>query len=146
MQAAFGLAQLARLNSFIKTRAHNYKRLRSFFARYEEHFILPEIEKDAKVNWLAFPLTIRDTSPLDRNSLTRFLEDHKIQTRPLFSGNVLKHPAYDKKIKSRTVGKLTHSNYIMDNALLIGLHHGITEPMLDYMFEVFGSLLKKVLK
>lgn len=142
VQASFGLAQLARLDSFIAARARNFKRLHDFFARYEKHFILPVNEKDAEVHWLAFPLTIRKESPIDRNTLQRYLEDRRIQTRPLFSGNIAKHPAY-KKV-GRQIGKLPVANHILTHSLLIGLHHGITPAMLDYMCDTLDSFMKSV--
>jgi len=141
VQAAFGLSQLARLDDFIKVRANNFKLLREFFAKYEKHFILPESENDTKVNWLAFPLTIRKGSSIDRNTLQRYLEDRHIQTRPLFSGNIMKHPAHQKV--GRQIGKLPVSNRILTHSLLIGLHHGITPTMLNYMRDTFDSFMKK---
>ena len=142
VQAAFGLAQLARLENFTETRRKNFERLYAFFAKYEDHFILPTSEKDAKVNWLAFPITIRKGSSIDRNSFQRYLEDRHIQTRPLFSGNIVKHPAYHKV--GRQIGKLPVANHILNNSLLIGLHHGITPAMMDYVCETLESFMKTV--
>jgi CDP-6-deoxy-D-xylo-4-hexulose-3-dehydrase len=84
LQAAFGLQQLNRLDNFIKVRSHNFIRLLEFFKQFEEYFILPQEIPNTKTNWLAFPLTIRKSAPFERNTLVRYLEDHKIQTRPLF--------------------------------------------------------------
>lgn len=142
VQASFGLAQLARLESFTKVRAKNFARLHALFAKYKEHFILPESEKGAVVNWLAFPITIRKESPIDRNAFQRYLEDRHIQTRPLFSGNIAKHPAYRKV--GRQVGKLPVANHILTHSLLVGLHHGVTPAMLDYMCDTLDSFMKGV--
>jgi CDP-6-deoxy-D-xylo-4-hexulose-3-dehydrase len=142
MQAAFGLAQLKRLPEFISHRRHNFIRLFKFFKQFEQYFILPQEMPHTKTNWLAFPLTIRKSAPFQRNTLVRYLEDHKIQTRPLFSGNILKHPAY-KNIKYRKIGRLENSQYILEQSFLIGVHHGLTDKMIDYMFGVFSSFLKK---
>lgn len=139
MQAAFALEQLKRLPAFAATRRKNFKTLRSFFARYEKFFILPEELPKTRTSWLAFPLTVRAGAPFKRNDLVRYLEDRKIQTRPLFSGNVLKQPAY-RGVLHRVIGTLPHSNLILRNSFLIGVHHGITAAMLRHMqrtFEVF---------
>ncbi len=141
MQAAFALAQLARLPGFIARRTRNFRRLYEFFAAYEDRLILPQSRPDAATNWLAFPLTIRPGAGFERNELVKYLEDRKIQTRPLFSGNILKHPAY-KNIPSRKAGTLRNSDIILNNALLVGAHHGLTDKMTDYVAEVFAGFLK----
>lgn len=142
VQAAFGLKQLERLPAFTKARKHNFNALRSFFENYQEHFILPQAEPKADPNWLAFPLTIREESPIERNALVRYLEDRKIQTRPLFSGNIVKHPAYANV--GRVSGALAASDQVLANAFLIGVHHGITPHMLEYIRDTFESYLGKV--
>ncbi|MEK7089939.1 MAG: aminotransferase class I/II-fold pyridoxal phosphate-dependent enzyme, partial [Patescibacteria group bacterium] len=88
MQAAFGLEQLNRLSGFTSLRRENFKRLHSFFKDFEKYFILPKEMPKTYTNWLAFPLTIREGAPFSRNTLVTYLEDHKIQTRPLFSGDI----------------------------------------------------------
>jgi len=140
MQAAFGLKQLERLNSFTYTRRKNFEALYDFFKKYEDYFILPREEEKSKTNWLAFPLTIRNKAPFNRNSLVKYLEDNKIQTRPLFSGNILKQPAY-KGIKYRKIGNLENSQYILKQSFLIGAHHGLTKPMVDYIQDRFEKFL-----
>lgn len=142
VQAAFGLAQLARLKMFLNIRKHNFSQIKKFCARYPEVFILPRSLSNCSVNWLAFPLTIRPSAPFTRNDFVKYLENHKIQTRPLFSGNILKHPAY-YKISHRRVGCLSNSQLIMEQSCLIGLHHGITKLMLDYQLSVMENFLKK---
>ncbi len=141
VQAAFGLAQLERLPSFAKARKKNYAALRKFLARFPEHFILPEVEKGAETNWLAFPITLKKGSPLDRNTFVTYLEDRKIQTRPLFSGNITKHPAY--KGIGRAVGKLPVADHILGNAFVVGVHHGITPSMRSHMEETIESFVRK---
>ncbi len=142
MQAAFGLEQLNRLGGFTSARRHNHKRFCNFLKKFERYFTLPEELPNASVNWLALPLTINDGAPFTRNQLVKYLEDHKIQTRPLFSGNILKQPAY-KNTKYRKIGDLKNSQIIMERSFLIGLHHGITVEMVDYVCEVIGTFLKK---
>src|SRR3989338_3793930 len=142
MQAAFGVAQLARLRGFAMRRQKNFARLVRFFRNYEDYFILPHFLPKTSVNWLAFPLTIKKSASFERNDLVRFLEDRKIQTRPLFSGNIVKHPAYSG-VPHRRIGNLENSQLILENAFLIGLHHGLTDAALSYMEETFEKFLKK---
>jgi len=142
MQAAFGLKQLERLNSFVYTRKNNFKYLYDFFKKYENYFILPKEEKNTKTNWLAFPLTVKKEAPFKRNNLVKYLEDNKIQTRPLFSGNILKQPAY-RGIKHRKIGNLKNSQYILEQSFLIGAHHGLTKPMLEHVVYIFERFLRK---
>lgn len=141
VQAAFGLEQLKRLQSFQDARADNFAAIREALSAYPEHFVLPESEPGTTVHWLAFPLTIRKGSPMDRNSFVRFLEDRKIQTRPLFSGNIMKHPAYRKT--GRAIGKLPVSNHILASSLLLGVHHGITKDMRNYLLETIHAYVRK---
>lgn len=142
LQAAFGLAQLRRLKTFLRIREHNFKRLYVFFQQFREYFILPQSLPRTRTNWLAFPLTIRSSAPFERNAFVRYLEDHKIQTRPIFSGNILKHPAY-QKIKHRRVGNFKSAQTIMERGLLVGMHHGLTDTMIDYVLEIFERFLRK---
>ena len=141
MQAAFGLQQLERVDSFIETRKKNFTQLEKFFKKYEDQFILPAQEPDADVNWLAFPLTIRKDSKIDRNTFVTYLEDHKIQTRPLFSGNITKHPAYVNIGKKAST--LHASDHILTHSLLLGAHHGQTEDMLNYMMTIIDKFMIK---
>lgn len=143
MQAAFGLEQLKRLGGFMNLRRKNFKRLRAFFEGFGQYFILPQELPRTKVNWLAFPLTIKKGAPFTRNDLVRYLERHKIQTRPLFSGNITRQPAY-AKTKYRKIGSLKNSQFIMGHSFLIGLHHGLTEEMLEYVMEVFSGFLGRI--
>ena len=143
IQAAFALTQLNRLKEFTDSRRRNFNRLYKFFKQYEKYFILPESLPGNQVNWLAFPLTIKKSAPFKRDNLVRFLEDRKIQTRPLFSGNILKHPAY-KNITHRKIGNLENSEYILNQSFLIGVHHGLTDKMIDYIFEIFSKFIKGI--
>lgn len=139
---AFGLVQLKKLPEVVETRRKVFESLRNFFKNYEEYFILPEEHPDAKVTWLAFPLTIRDGAPFERFELLKFLEDRNIQTRLLFAGNILRHPAY-KNVPCRVVGDLTNADKIMRDSLVIGAHQGMTAEMVDYVKATFEEFLKK---
>lgn len=143
-QAAFGLVQLKRLEEFHLIRKRNFKFLYNFFKNYPEHFILPrQAVQEADVRWLAFPLTLQQSSPVKRTEFQIYLEEHKIQTRVLFAGNILRHPPY-ADIEHRVAGTLDNSDYIMANSLLLGCHHGLRLEHLDYVAEVVEDYLKKV--
>ena len=142
MMFAFGLVQLKKLNGVIKVRKYVFDSLMEFFKEYEKYFILPKEHPKAEVTWLAFPLTIKDGAPFERFELIKFLEEHNIQTRLLFAGNVLRHPAY-RHMPHRVVGTLTNADKIMKDSLVIGAHHGLTPEMVDYIKEVFRSFLSR---
>jgi CDP-6-deoxy-D-xylo-4-hexulose-3-dehydrase len=142
LQAAFGLVQLSRLPEFSAIRKKNFKRLYDFAAKYPEHFILPREIPGAVTNWLAYPLTIQEGSPIKRVALMRYLEDHKVQTRVLFSGNIARHPAY-QNAGLKIGGDLLNSDYILEHSMLLGCHHGLRDEHIDYMLETIGDFLQK---
>ncbi|HET7482021.1 MAG TPA: DegT/DnrJ/EryC1/StrS family aminotransferase [Actinomycetota bacterium] len=134
VEAAFGLAQLRRFEDFKRIRDRNFERLMNFFKDYEDRFILPVTRPGA--NWLAFPLTARPG--LDRNALARHLEENDIQTRPIFSGNITRQPAYKELFGTRS---FPIADRVMEGGLLIGAHHGLTDEHLDYLEDVFRRYL-----
>lgn len=143
IQGAFGLEQLNRFQLFAKKRRTNFNILNNFFSSYEDFFILPKVHPDAQTNWLAFPLTIREGAGFSRYDITKYLEEHDIQTRPVFTGNVLKQPAF-RDIKHRALKDgYPEADYIMHNSFLIGCHHGLTAKHINYMENVFSLFLDK---
>ncbi|OHA09060.1 MAG: hypothetical protein A3A44_00650 [Candidatus Sungbacteria bacterium RIFCSPLOWO2_01_FULL_60_25] len=144
VQAAFALENLKRLPEFAKRRKANFTRLMEFFKRHEKFFILPEQLPGTDTPWLAFPLTIRPGSPFTRLALTKYLEERNIQTRPVFSGNILKHPGFRNPgaHKKRPEGYPV-TDLVMRQSFLIGCHHGLTEAMFQHLFETFASFLKQ---
>lgn len=143
MQAAFGLVQLKKLPYFNTIRARNFNRLYQFLSRYPEHFILPESHPKATVYWLAFPITIRETSPIVRRDFLTYLERNKIQTRLLFAGNIRYHEPY-KNIPCRVHGTLTGADTIMRRTFIIGCHHGMTEEMLAYLEQTIARYIERM--
>ena len=139
---AFGLEQLKRLKTFSTLRKRNFKRLLDFFRHYENLFILPKQHPRADTAWLAFPLVLRGNAPFAREELVSFLEKRNIQTRPIFTGNILRQPAF-KRIKCRTLpGGYPSADLVTRGSLLIGSHHGLTERMMRHIFESFQTFLK----
>ncbi|MBS1690455.1 MAG: aminotransferase class I/II-fold pyridoxal phosphate-dependent enzyme, partial [Bacteroidetes bacterium] len=105
MGAAFGIVQLNKLGHNIDTRTANYKRMREFFSQYEEYFILPKQLPNSRTGWLAFAITIRESAPFIRRDLQIFLEKRNIQTRTVFTGNILRQPGFkDKQHKASQNG------------------------------------------
>lgn len=142
-QAAIGVAQLQKLPKFIRKRKENFQSLYTFFKSYESLFILPAREKYADPCWFGFMLVIRDGAPFSRLQMVTYLEKHKIATRNLFAGNLLKHPAYKDRRDVRVVGDLTNSNKIMRDGFWIGVYPGIGKEELSYVKRVFRSFLAK---
>ncbi len=140
MQAAVGCAQLDKLDTFIARRKENHRLLREALARYEDRLILPRAPEPADPSWFCFVITVRPEAGFSRNDLTRFLEANKIETRNLFSGNLLRHPAFEG-INSRIVGGLENTDLIMNNTFFIGVYPGIGGPELDKMAGTFTRFM-----
>jgi CDP-4-dehydro-6-deoxyglucose reductase, E1 len=134
MQAAVGVAQLKKLPSFIKSRRDNFQYLYDGLRSLEKYFILPEASPYSSPSWFGFPLGVRLEAPFTRNQAVQWLEAHRIATRLLFGGNLLRQPAY-LNIESRTIGNLKNSDFVMNQVFWVGVYPGLTKPMLDYMIE-----------
>ena len=140
--AAFGLVQLKKLDGFLKKRTHNFKKLKQFFSKYEKWFHLPYLLEGAETNWLAFPLTIRKNAPFTRYDFLKHLESKGIQTRVLFSGNIVRHPVY-KDIKFKVSGSLKNADTIMASSLLLGCHQALTDNDIQYVQQASEEFFKK---
>lgn len=142
-QAAMGVAQLDKLPAFIAARKQNFARLHAGLQPFEEYLILPTWHAKADVSWFAFPVVVRDDAPFRRHELTRFLEAHQVETRPLFAGNILKQPAY-QEIECRVIGDLPVANQIMRSAFFVGVYPGMDNQRLDYVIDVFTKFFKQL--
>lgn len=145
IQAAIGCAQLDKLPAFIRARRSNFEYLYKKIGRYEKYFILPTWEKDSKACWFGFMLIVKKDAPFTRLDIINYLQNNKIETRSLFAGNLLKHPAY-VNIKHRKVGSLTNSDYIMDAGFWIGVYPGINHEQLKYVVSKFEEFIQKYSK
>jgi CDP-4-dehydro-6-deoxyglucose reductase, E1 len=143
MGAAFGNAQLDKVAKFKKTRENNFQTLYKFFKKYSDYFILPVQDLRVKTQWLAFPLTIKKTSPFSRLALASYLEKNNIQTRPVFTGNILKQPGFKNIPHKGSENKFPITNIVMEHSILVGCHHGLTQEHMLKMQEVFSSFLQK---
>jgi CDP-6-deoxy-D-xylo-4-hexulose-3-dehydrase len=139
IQAAVGLAQLDRLDSFIEKRRKNWIYLYKNLKDLEEFLILPRPTENSDPSWFGFAITVKDNSPISRNDLVIKLNERKIGTRLLFGGNLLRQPAF-MGTPRRVVGDLKNSDIVMNQTFWIGVWPGLTEQMLEYVIETFYSL------
>lgn len=145
MQAALGVSQLNKAQSFIDKRRENHKKLYALLKPLEEYFILPEATPNSNPSWFGFMLTIRPDVNIDRNDLVQYLEQNKIGTRLFFAGNVTKQPAYIN-VEKRIVGDLTNTDIVMNNSFWIGIWPGLSDQHLDYMSTIIGQFIEKNVK
>ncbi len=145
MQAAVGVSQMKKLPTFIETRRKNFQMLHRGLSDLQEFLILPEATPGSNPSWFGFPITVRDSAPFSRNDLVLFLDEHKIATRLLFGGNLTRQPAY-RDVPFRVAGELKVSDTVMNQTFWIGLYPGISEPMMDYVLDVFHRIPKILTK
>ena len=142
--AAFGNIQLKKFKNFSKMRNKNFDLHFDFFKRFKDFFILPKISTGIRTNFLAYPIIIKENNIFKKNDLQIFLEKKKIQTRPIFSGNALRHPAFTNLIsKVNKVNTFLNSDYIMRNGILIGCHHGLSNKNITYIHDQIKKFLIK---
>ena len=141
--ASFGLVQLKKFNLFSKIRNNNFELHSNFFSKYNNYFVIPRIYRNVKTNFLAYPIIIKENKFFNRKELQIFLEKNKIQTRPIFSGNILRHPAFKKLQSSKNkLNSFKNSDYIMKNGLLIGCHQGLDRKNMDYIHYKISKFIK----
>lgn len=135
--AAFGLVQLAKLNKNISKREEVFASHLNFFSDYSDWFVLPRKLQQAKTAWLAFPFIVKDEAPFKRKDLQIFLEQRNIQTRTIFTGNILRQPGFRKIFRGQIESEYPHADQIMRGGILIGSHHGMSEAMVKHIYESF---------
>jgi len=140
MQAAIGCAQLGKLSGFIAKRKRNFEALTKILTPYEDRLILPRATEHSDPSWFGFVITVREDAGFSRNDLTRFLEWNRIETRNLFSGNLMRHPAF-AGITCRIAGDLRNTDLIMCNTFFIGVYPGIESLHLEKIEEVFRRFM-----
>jgi len=142
--ASFGLVQLKKLQYFSKLRNKNFATHCNFFSKFEKFFILPKVNKFVLTNFLAYPIIIRENKFFNRKKLQIFLEKNYIQTRPIFAGNILRHPAFSNLVsKKNKINSLQNADYIMKNGILIGCHQGLNVKDIAYVHFKISNFLKK---
>jgi len=141
MQAALGLSQMQKLDTFVQARKDNFAYLKKSLETIDD-FIFPEATLNSEPSWFGFGLTIKPESGLDRTALLKHLDEKKIGSRLLFGGNLLKQPAY-RNVEHRVVGDLKNTNLIMTNTFWLGVYPGLTNEMLDYVVSVVRDFVAK---
>lgn len=138
MQAAIGCAQLSKFPLFVERRRHNFAYLHSQLEIVADKLILPSPCKDSIPSWFGFLVTCEEG--INRNKVVQYIEEHGIQTRMLFAGNLIKHPCFDQLRQSgkgyRIVGELLNTDRIMNDSFWVGVYPGMTDEMIDYMAEI----------
>lgn len=141
--ASFGLEQLKKFNFFSKLRNRNFKLHFQFFKKLENFFITPRIDKSVKTNFLAYPIILKKKINFTRKEFQIYLEKNNIQTRPIFSGNILRHPAFSSLISYKNkLNEFENADYIMKQGLLIGCHQGLSQKNISYIHSVINNFKK----
>ncbi|HST98145.1 MAG TPA: lipopolysaccharide biosynthesis protein RfbH [Geodermatophilus sp.] len=140
MQAALGVSQLRKIDTFVERRNQNFDLLHKLLDGVEG-LILPRATEHSQPSWFGFPITLEPGYPVDREDLLRHLDAKKIGTRLVFAGNLLRQPAY-RGIDARVVGDLRASDVVMTRSFWLGVYPGLTEPMLEYVAEVLTGYLR----
>ena len=147
MQAAIGCAQLDKLTYIIKQRRKNWQYLYERLEDLKNVLILPHPERNAEPSWFGFLITVRESSSFSRTELVQYLEQHNIQTRLLFAGNLVKHPCFDEMRAAdtgyRIIGNLKNTDFVMNNTFWIGVYPGMTKEMLDYMVGTISKFVRE---
>ena len=147
ISASFGKVQLQKFTKFNKTRNKNFSLHLKFFKKFKDLFILPKIQKKVQTNFLAYPIILIDNIFFIKKELQIYLENNNIQTRPIFSGNILRHPAFQNlNSKKNNINSFKNSDYIMRNGLLIGCHQGLTLREINYIHKIINKFILKKIK
>ena len=141
--SAFGLVQLEKLNNNIKIRRDNFKKQTKFFKKYSDFFETPEELSNVFTGWLAFPVLLKNNTPFSRKEFQIYLEKNNIQTRVVFTGNILRQPMC--KNINKVIDRLGYHNSdnVMKNGVLLPLHHGMTDEMFEYFWSKIDIFMKK---
>jgi CDP-6-deoxy-D-xylo-4-hexulose-3-dehydrase len=141
MQAAIGCAQLDKLPGFIAARRRNFDRLMSMLDPYKDRLLLPNATPDSEPSWFGFVITVLEDAGFTRDELVGYLEAHRVETRSLFAGNLLRHPAF-QDIPHRIVGGLENTDRVMHQTFFIGVYPGLDATQLDYVGDLFARFMR----
>lgn len=146
LQAAVGVEQLKKFPSFIERRKHNWTRLHEALEDIQDKIILPEPAENSNPSWFGFLISVRPETGLNRNDVTKYIESRNVQTRLLFSGNIIKQPCFNEIRGTdayRVVGNLENSDFVVNNTFWVGVYPGMTDAMIDYMAQVIRKAVNK---
>ena len=142
ISAAFALEQIKKLKNNIQIRNRNFQKLNLFFKNYKTLFKLPDQYENVKTPWLAYPLVIKKNKKFNRKQLQIYLEKNNIQTRTIFTGNILKQPVMKNKLFKNHSECNTVANNVMKNGILIGCHQGMSLNDVGYICKIFKKILR----
>lgn len=146
LQAAIGVEQLKKIPFFIEKRRHNWERLHKALEGTQDKLILPIAAENSQPSWFGFLVSIKPEAGIQRNDVTKYIENHNIQTRLLFSGNFMRHPCFDQIRGTeayRVAGSLENTEFIMNNTFWVGVYPGMTDKMIDYMAQVMTEAVNQ---
>lgn len=143
LSSAFALEQFKKLPKFLAKRKENFANLFEFFKQYENYFILPKQTPKTETAWLAFPLIIKPDAGFSRLDIVTFLEENNIQTRPIFTGNILKQPGYKNINSKKALGEYKNTENIMRGGFVVACHHGLNDEQINYLKKMFTEFLSK---
>ena len=143
LSAAFAIEQTKKLKNNINTRHKNFEHLKSFFGKFNMFFNLPEQYPKIKTPWLAFPLVVKKNNYFDRKQMQIFFEKNNIQTRTIFTGNILKQPVMKNRYYKYHPKCNLVADDVMKNGILIGCHHGLKNEELKFICSTFEEYLSK---
>jgi len=141
MQAALGLAQLEKLDSFVEIRRHNFRMLTEILAKHTKKIILPQATPNSEPSWFGYLITVKKNAGITRDELAQKLNEKKINTRLLFAGDIRKQP-YFSEYEYRVVGDLPNTETVMNDTLWIGVTPMINDKMIAYIGKCFDEILK----
>jgi CDP-4-dehydro-6-deoxyglucose reductase, E1 len=145
MQAAVGAAQMDKLSSFGAARRRNFARYTELLTKHEEHLILPRATEGADPSWFAYVISVRKEAPFTRNAIVSFLNEHRIETRNIFAGNMVRQPAFANlgPDRYRIVGQLDNTDFVMNNTFFLGTYPGLTDSMLERISGCIDEFMKQ---
>jgi CDP-6-deoxy-D-xylo-4-hexulose-3-dehydrase len=141
MQAAIGCAQLRKLDRFIEARRRNFARLSELLQPYADRLLLPTAPTHSEPSWFGFAVTVRESAGFTRDELVRYLEARRIETRSLFAGNLLRHPAFEG-VPHRVVGDLANSDIVTTSTFFLGVYPGIDDRRLAHISDAFEAFMR----
>lgn len=144
ISAAFALEQLKKLKQNIKKRVYNFAKLKKFFSKYPNLFDLPRQQEKLITPWLAYPILLNRKSKINRQKLQIYFEKRGIQTRTIFTGNILRQPVMKKRIFKKVRNAEINSNSVMASGILIGCHHGLTDKDLNFIIKTSKKFISTI--
>ena len=142
ISAAFALVQLNKLDQNIKSRQINFEKHTEFFKQYDKFFVLPKQNPNAETGWLAYPMIVKDDAPFNRTDLQIFLEKRNIQTRVVFTGNLLRQPGYKDIDCIGKADDFINADNVMRGGILLALHHGLNEDQISHIHDSIDLFLR----